>query len=350
MVNKVKIQIYCSFLLLFFCSSHLFAIGMETAIKKAREAESEGVIVCSPDGKNGELPALAVAKLKEGMELRLMPGRYPAEIIIDCNKVIISSEGTEPCYVDLRVRSRSVIVRGINIIGDLSIYRDSIIIDSLINYLKLVGFSKEKTDLFVYNTGFNYVRSYSSNPINLTMKNCTVKSYFYLRASTRVSIEDSILYSPSILFRVYDYSNKKGRLFLKNNLLYAGSLLANDETSSSSKKTKLSAALLKDLKKVWGAVLVGDNMVAKPAFMEKSYFLTDESIGHGKGLIPDEHPKYKKPKVAEKEVSVRKPVPVTAKKVSPPKVRPRIPTPHKKLTPPPSKPLGGGLGGIPTPP
>ena len=349
---NVKIQ-HCCFLILLFLSYEVCAIGMESAVKKAHAVEPKQVILCSPDGKNGgELPAIAIAKLKEGTELKLLPGRYPNDIQINCNKIILSSEGTAPCYCNIKIAARDVIVRNLNHIGELVLYRDTILVDSMLYVLRLVGFSKEKTDVFIYNTGLNYVRSFTDNAVNLSFKNCTVKGEFYLPVETRVNIEDSILYSPNILFRVNDHSSRKGRLYLKNNLLFAKSGLGKYGSMSNEmhmlKKAKYIITVPKDLKKIWGVVLAGENKMEEPKFILKSFFLAEDSPGQGIGLIPDEHPFYRKPEpVVEKKPVVAPKVGVVLKPRRPHSLKPNKIQIEKK----PSAGLSsGGLGGIPLPP
>jgi hypothetical protein len=352
---KIKIGIFSFYLYLILFSSHIFAVTLDEKIQKARETEGKAVIKCTPDGKNGGvLPKDAVALLKDGMTLVLMPGSYSSTISIAKNKIILKSEGSGFCDATVKLSGRDCIIKDIYLARFYS-NRDIVITDSIISSFSCGSGSTnsgEKIDVYIYNTGLHSFGSQSMNSTIIEMKNCIINGSITCNSKSRISIENSILTSSSNFFSFYNYGNKKGRVALKNNLLFAKSSFGKIKYYAGISKPGSTAVTLKDLKKIWNVVLLGGNILEAPKFLPgNSFFVEPSYITEGKGLIVDEHPfkpvtKKKASVVVKKTVPKPKPVALDDKKKKVDKNIPKkIPTPK-----PSNKDEDYGFGGIPKPP
>ena len=291
---KINCKIFICSLLFLGTFSCIIASTIESEVEKARERESKSVIKCTPDGKDGGLtPMTALSRLKDGMTLLLMPGKYEADIEIFKNKIILQSEGKDYCNVKVKLLGRDCVVKNINLEKLIST-RDIVVIDSLISSFFCGSWdskSNEKIDVYIYNTGLRKFDSESSNNIIVGMKNCTINGEINCNSNLRLTIEDSILYSRKTLFRFFDHDSHKGRVVLKNNILFSQNKLGVVEFSDYSKKQGAVALTMKQLKRVWSVMPLGENIIKPLRFIRgNSFFLESSEMGEGKGLLADEHP------------------------------------------------------------
>jgi len=305
---KIKLEILLSCIVLMVISSPLIAGTIKGEVEKAREIKDRKVIKCTPDGKNGGLlPIKAVSLLEDGMTLLLMPGTYSETIEIFKNKIILKSEGNGACYATVKLSGRDCIVKNINL-SKLYSTRDIVVIDSLISYFSC-GYwnskNNEKVDVYIYNTGLGALSSISTKNTIVEMKNCVINGSITCNSNLRITIENSILNSSATLFCFYNYENKKGRIALKNNQLFTKSKLGKFVYSVSASKRDAVIFTMKDLKRFWGVVLSGENIIEEPKFLPgNSYFVELSDTTKGKGLIVEEHPF--KPESKEKDVVIVK--------------------------------------------
>ena len=347
---------YCiirGFILLLFLvvTSNLYAASIDSETKKARAAIGKSVIKCSPDGKNGGLsPLQAIIALEDGMTLVFLPGSYSGVIEVPKNKIIITSEGQRNCDLTLSVNGRDCIVRDINI-SHIVIHKDIVILDSLVKRINIENSERGKgiLDIFVYNTGIRSIRSgYSEDNTTLTMKNITLNGNMSFDSTVRLSIENSILFSQSVLFNFTDYNNRKSRLYLKNNLLYGQNGIGKMGYSESSRRNGQLALTPKDLKKICTVMLSGENIMKQPIFAAKdsdaafaSYILADDSPGKDKGIILSEFAFAPAPPAVEEEKQPENSVPSKKKNSS----KKKKSSSHKKAAT-----DDGDIGDLPKPP
>ena len=338
MVSRKKIL---SFMLFVFLAMQLPATTIDSEVAKARAAEGKAVVRCSPDGKNGGLPpAKAVSKLKDGMTLLLMPGKYSSSIEIFSNKIIVTSDSRKLCRATVKLSGRDCVVKNIRL-DHLYTKRDTVLVDSIVSFYSCGYWNSkksEKVDVFIYNTGVGEFSCSSFNNTIVDMKNCVINGAIECNSCLRLNIEDSILYSKNTLFQFSNYENRQGRVTLKNNLLYAVNGLGKIVYSESVRKGLTVAATLNNLKRLWNIVLSGNNRVQAPKFLKNNhYFQAASSPGEGVGLIVDEHPL--RPVATDEKVADRPKTKKTSPSGKP--VKPNIKPIRKKEE---------EIGGIPKPP
>jgi len=279
---------------------------------KGRNAVGKGVVRCSPDGKNGGLlPIHALAKLKTGTTFVLMPGRYKGSIEISKNRIIVTSESTRKCEVNLRISGRNCIVRNIWM-NDLKTSQDILVLDSVLrSFSSDFSFqNNSRPNQYIYNTGLNGINTLLTG-MRITLKHCTIISNISYDSqlidywnTMYMTITDSILYSSSIVFEFRNYSRRgRGRLTLRNNLIFGNSGIGKLSYSSNRKTAKV-ALNLKELKK-FRNISLSKNIMEAPSFQYpirdennnlveyatcRYFLLTNDSPGQGKGIIIDETP------------------------------------------------------------
>jgi len=255
--------------------SQLASATIQGEVKKAREIKDKTVIKCTPDGKNGGVvPLKAVQLLKDGMTLLLMPGDYQEDIEIFKNKIILKSEGIGKCSATVKMFGRDCIVKNINL-SELYSRRDIVVIDSIISYFSCGSWksnNNEKVDVYIYNTGLNCLSCEGENNTVVEMKNCLVDGSLECNSNLHLNIENSILKSNRTLFVFSDYDNRKGRVTLKNNLLFTTHKLGKIEYSESPKKQGAIALTIKELKRLWSIILSGENIMKEAECLPGSAF------------------------------------------------------------------------------
>ncbi len=291
----MKLKLFICSALLLGGSFSLFASITTKKIQRARLAMSDTIIKCSPYGDNGGFaPAKAISKLKDGMTLFLMPGTYINSIDIVHDKIIVTSAAKGKCNVRLKVSGQDCIIKNINLSG-LNSIQDIVIVDSIIGYYSFGTWSSvnnKNVDISLYNTGLGSLYSSGSNRTIVEMKNCVVDGAIHCNSNMTLSIEDSILYSSGLLFNFSNgYNKKQGRITIKDSILFANNALGKVVSPVSSKNKNLPATSMKELKKLWKLIFLGDNIVERPEFVSELHLFQQGVLkGKRKGCIPEEHP------------------------------------------------------------
>lgn len=110
----------------------------EALLSKARAAQGKETIRCSPQGGDGCIsPSEALKRLKRGSTLRLLPGEYSGEMLIDTNNVIIEGDPEQDpskMALSLRLNGDDCTVRGVKL-QSLSFKQSCNVVDSVISSL-----------------------------------------------------------------------------------------------------------------------------------------------------------------------------------------------------------------------
>ena len=317
---------------LLICISLIFALSAVAGPEKSlRKLKGTKEIICSPEGENGGMaPVKALAALKKGMTLRLLPGSYPAEISISKDKIIvIGDDPTRTCEVNLTIYGKGCLVKNIWI-SQLTAYDNLKVIDSLVERFDSRDKRKTKMNHFLYNTGLAYIGT-SYRDTSFTINRCTIigDTYPPIRsdAFSKWNISNSILFSHTFVFGVDIDGHKKAKLGLKNNVVYGKSGLATLTFDCDVKGGKSQAITPKELKRMVKLTNT-KNIFEKPIFKKpteaakivrvgrrcrvsssscfsylrpSNFFLAPDSPGQGKGIITDQNPCFKAKKITAKK-------------------------------------------------
>ena len=315
MENLIK-GLFCYALLTY--GLMLSGASIDTKAKAARAYEgSVHVIKCGPETAGDVLmPIQALSVLKNGSTLQLMSGNYEGDIVITANKVLIIGDGSgKKCDVDLKISGKGCTIKNIWL-DDILANNNLIVVDSIFSTLRS-GYDNQgrsKLDIAVFNTCLTSIQSSWDNS-KITLKNCTLVSEWggsmcpiECNSTMRLTIINSILYAPSILFRFSDYSGRarsRGKLILDGCVVFGKSGLGRVGYSSSSGKKKL-ALNLKELKRIGNVAFKRGTKMQMPKFINQAKFsnsgssrmgritpkyfiLTKDSPGKGKGVNVEEN-------------------------------------------------------------
>lgn len=310
---------FTMFFLAFTLSVTVFAASIDTKAKAARVYTGKGhVVKCGPKAVGDILlPIQATAALKNGSTLLLMPGNYDGELQITANKVMITGDGSgKKCDVDVKITGRDCIVNNVWI-DDIHSNRNLVVVDTVMNRFSsgLDMQKKIKLDQFIFNTCLTGIES-GWESTRIVMKNCTLISNWGgsscpvdCNSNIRLTIINSVLYSPSMLFRFSDWygrAKSKGKLVLDGCIVFGKSGLGRLGWSDSSRKKQI-ALNLKELKRLGNVALKRGTKMQMPQFIKQtkftnggytrygeitplSYILSPKSPGQGKGVDPKTSP------------------------------------------------------------
>lgn len=249
-------------------------------LETARKATGTSIVKCSPDGENGGLiPLKALASLKKGMTLMLLPGNYDSEIIVATDKIILTSDQTGKCHASVQIKAKDCIVKDIWI-HSINADGDVIVVDSILDTFYSGDQERKKLSHSLYNTCLGQIRC-GYTDTKLKLQNCTVVSNqdaLDCEQFSKWTIENCILFSNQAVFRFDGYGNKKCKMSLRDNLIFGKTGIGKKEYTNS--KSELPQALnLKDLKRMGSITLLGTNTVEQPEFVTKLEPVEVEVIG-----------------------------------------------------------------------
>jgi hypothetical protein len=303
----------------------------DAAIAKARAAVGSKVLRCSPDGADGTLkPLQALAQLKRGMELVLLPGKYDVpqmEIVAD--RVVVRGEGTGQCRVNLTISGKNCVVRDL-CFNELTIVGDgTTIVDCMLGGISLKGEdSRRKARHALYNCGLRRLHCFAYNA-KLEMRNCTMIAYdippnaaaeseygpIYCIPESELNIENSVLCASGVLFHFRVYGRRQPKLALKNNLIFGKAGLARIYGDGPGDKNPKVSFDLKEFRRQANITLQGETLCDEPVFMPpqphppsspdaprircaglflEQFRLAADSPGTGRGLVLTQHPFFDK--------------------------------------------------------
>ncbi len=298
-------KLFISLILCALFSFNLYSASIDSVVKKARAMKSMGVVKVHPRGEDGGLtPIMAYKALKPGMVLQLLPLKsYKTTITIPNDKIVITTDGARVTY-PVKIQGNDCVIKNANL-NELIVEKDALILDSVTRFL-IVGTenNSKKNNVSIYNTALkslskNIYRgetwrhsTKTSNNSTVKLKNCTMKGIFKCPTTLKLTISESILFSESFNFAFTEQLKKKGRVTLKNNLLYGMNGYGKMLSSSTEKLNGVLSMKPKDLKKIWSVIFLGKHIHDMPKFENDSFILTEDSPGKGKGIIPRLHPMY----------------------------------------------------------
>ena len=293
-------------------------------LESARQAKGIREIVCSSSGAGGLSPGKALAELKKGMTLKLLPGMYDSEIIISNDKIIIIGDPTKPCDVELKIHGKGCIVKDIWLRKVTS--KDSVtVVDAFIDRFYSTEKRRGKTKHYFYNTCFGAISS-SWRDTYFILDHCTIvgndsSAPIRVDAFSKWAISNSVLFSNTFMFEIDIDGHKKGKINLKNNIIYGEAGLGKIGWNHDVRQGRAQALNIKELKKLV-KVTAAKNIFEKPIFVKSLTFrkvvgrgrnegmrsfyinylkpanfqLTPDSPGQGKGIIVAEHPAFQEAK------------------------------------------------------
>lgn len=169
--------VFCLLVALYFLAAGQLAASSKSVARELAEARSKTgeLVICSPFGKvPGTLTVEeASKKLRPGMVLRLLPGKYnPLELVIfEQDKLIVESDDSGG-YVDLPLilYGRNCIVRNISL---RSLEFDSgVVADSKIHSITVTSGNKKNSAL-IENCAANFLRFFA-NAQDITVRNSSI--------------------------------------------------------------------------------------------------------------------------------------------------------------------------------
>jgi hypothetical protein len=304
-------------------------------LETARTAKGFQEIICSSNGNAGGLsPGKALAGLRKGMTFKLLPGDYDSEILITHDKVIITGDPTKPCDVELVIHGKGCIVRNIWL-RKLRAADSITVVDSFIDRFYSQVKRRGKVKNYFYNTCLGAIRS-SWRDTAFILDHCTIVGNdpmppIRVDAFSKWTILNSILFSNTFLFGIDIDGHKKGKVGLKNNLVYGEAGLGKILFTRDIRKGRAQALNIKELKKIV-KVTASKNIMEKSIFVkplkfrkvvndghrqnDSSYYinylkpanfqLTPDSPGQDKGIIIPEHPSFQKKNIIPKNKPKKK--------------------------------------------
>lgn len=208
---------------------------IDKEIEDARKKTNDTVVICSPFGKvPGTLTIEEAAKkLRPGMILRLLPGKYnPLELVVfEQDRLIVESDNSGG-YVDLPLylNGKDCIVRSMHV---RSVEADSgVIIDTKAHGISITSGNKKGTAV-VANCAANHLTFYD-NAQDITVRNTSVVDGVQVKDEGRVVATRT--YSTHTI-GVYDLisfgkMDKKGKITFENCMFFSeGHLFSGDEAS-----------------------------------------------------------------------------------------------------------------------
>ncbi len=280
----------------FFFLFSFFQAHAELKEKDLSTAKTGGgeIIKCHPKGERGGLKiAEALAKLKKGSVLHLMPAEYESEISVSVKGVIIEGEPGYYYRNRLNIRAEDCIVRNIWISSMLCDY-SFIAVDSIIGYFH--ASAQDGGDVFFRNCCFEDMHFYSyakNKKINLS--NCTLNSFSsaITLSGGDWTIENCVLCATGKALTCWSSGQNDSRLKIKNSIIYGGECLGSNT------RTGAVCSDLKGLKKIFSVKTEGKVLLEKPQFLMEigniriaysdrardleKYILKDDSPGSKEG-------------------------------------------------------------------
>ncbi len=216
--------------------------------KKVSERKT---VICSPDGRDGSLtPAQALAKLKNGGKLVLLPGSYSGIIEISKKGIIIEGIIGKKSNAFLIITGKGCIIRNCWF-GSLELREDTAVVNSICNYVTCIY---KKKEVEFYNSMIGWIQS--GGETEFLFANCTIRNVrnecIGSLGIAKIEIFDSILYSKLLIFNLDSSGRKKCELTLKNNLMYAEGSLGGVRINrtSGAQAPEFVITDIKDLKKI----------------------------------------------------------------------------------------------------
>lgn len=248
----------------FLCTfSFLTAAG---ELENARKAKSKKIIKCSPDGKNGGVaPVVAMANLTKGATLELLPGHYASKITVNPDKVIITSDASRRCDVDLEVKGKGCIIKNLWC-SQVGASDSIIIVDSMLDSFQSDN-NKKSLNHSIYNSCLGHL-SVTSGKTKIKLQNCTLISStktILSSALSKLTFDKCILFSKYRVFLFLNYQKKKPTVSLRNSLCFGETGIAE---SGAGERKQIPIHTIKDLKKVTRLTLLGKNISKSPVFVK----------------------------------------------------------------------------------
>ncbi len=284
-----------------------FGLGGSAAknIKLARTKTAPETLKCGPVAEAGVLtPAQLAGTLKKGTIVKILPGSYEKDIIINSDDIIIEGEPGKFCDANLTISGKDCIVRNLWV-RYIECTLDFTCVDSVMTLF--YSYEDSKGDLVFDNCCFSHIGVDSYNK-NLYLNRCTLSSAgvgFWMWGS-QIDIENSVIFSTDTLF-VCAWRNKI-KIDIINSVVGSSANFASDRgmtkvarTIADVKNSKLPCSVT--AKKVFeekasfeegpsGCVLYSDSVTSRSGWSRttsslaklKDFVLKDGSPGKKEGL------------------------------------------------------------------
>lgn len=262
-MNSFRLSVF----FLFMFAGQLFSasVNLNKEVAEAR-AKKGDIVTCSPAGK---VPGSftvdeAAKKIKPGMVLRLLPGKYnPSELVLfDQDRIVVEGDGSGG-YVDVPIilNGKDCVVR--NIYLRSVEFESGVVSDSKIHSITVTAGTKHSSAI-IENCAVNFMRFFA-NAQDINVRNCSVVvgvvvngegqviqrpvygtikiapydiiTFEKMERKGKVTIEKSVLFSESCLFDGRDASMKLVNLTLNDNIIWSSRSLYRLEKGKPEVKT-----------------------------------------------------------------------------------------------------------------
>ncbi len=248
-----------------FSAEKIFTSTLPLVANSAKDARKlKGDIVkCAPEA-NGDIkaPVDAIRKLKAGMILHLLPGKYEDEVNVTADNVLIEGEPGEFYDLNLLVSGKGCSIRNLWFCR-LRCDNDITVIDSVFNNFS--SGKNTKANQIFDNCCIGSITLFHPAK-TIFLNKCTIsngKTAIWLRKN-KITIENSIVYA------------KKQTLFFceKDGLIVKKSLLYSDENIGACPKAENNTNDLMKMSKLCKPI-VTDSISEKPLFENEPSLTTD---------------------------------------------------------------------------
>ena len=220
------------------------ANNIDKEIAEARTGTGE-VVTCSPFGKVSGTFTIeeAAKKLRPGMILRLLPGKYnPLDLVVfEQDKIIVEGDGSGT-YVDLPIilYGKNCIVR--NICLRALEFGSGTVIDSKIHSITVTSGTK-RGSVLIENCAANFIKFFASSQ-DITVRNTSVVVGVIVKDEGKVvqkGVYKTIIISPYNIVS-FGKMEHKGKVIFEKSFLFSESHLFSGQAES----TKLVTLTLND--------------------------------------------------------------------------------------------------------